>query len=166
MKKIKNVKVVELLQSEFDELRTKFNNIFYCCMDTGRIYRGKTQVGDGIGDKLPPVTAEDDGKLLGVVDGAWDKTHAPSNDFVVTYTPGMSFTCDKTYAEIKAAYDADKIIIAKVGDNVASFAGVISDNRNIRFVYFLMNSNNTVAGFRTINHNPDNQITETETKLS
>ena len=37
-----------------------------------------TQVGSGGGSSLPSVTSEDNGDVLGVVNGAWDKMAAPS----------------------------------------------------------------------------------------
>lgn len=73
-------------------------------------------------DELPAVTSEDNGDILTVVNGAWAKA-VPSggnNDFVVTYTLGDTIIADKTFAEIKAAYEAGKNI--KV---IAPFVDVI-----------------------------------------
>ena len=59
----------------------------------------------GGGSSLPAVTSSDNGKVLGVVDGAWA---ADANLFVVTANGTASV--DKTYAEIVAAYEAGKSV--------------------------------------------------------
>ena len=70
-------------------------------------------------EKLPPVSTADNGKVCTVEDGVW-KAKTPSGgsgggaeDFVATFTgttEGGNAACDKTFAEIKAAYDAGKNI--------------------------------------------------------
>ena len=60
----------------------------------------------GSGSSLPSVSSSDNGKVLGVVDGAWA---AQAKKFIVTLTPtslDYSGTMDKTVAEINAAYEA------------------------------------------------------------
>lgn len=79
--------------------------------------------GGGGGAGLPDVTSDDNGDVLTVVEGAWDKA-APSGGgsdifvmhFEVTLdedTQSVVVTCDKTPAEIVAAGDAGKLMIAK-----------------------------------------------------
>lgn len=78
--------------------------------------------GGGGGAELPEVTTADNGKVLGVVGGAWDKTeNAPY--MVATYTATLSpdaesvldidsVSCDKTYSELFAQLAAGKPILA------------------------------------------------------
>lgn len=75
--------------------------------------------GGGGGSGLPDVTAEDNGKFLGVENAEWKALAAPGgNDdvFVVTIEktdwPVEGISSDKTYSEIKAAYDNGKLILA------------------------------------------------------
>lgn len=61
--------------------------------------------------ELPDVSADDDGKLLGVTGGAWGKVDKPSggsSEFVINATLAGSDTCtlDKTYAQIREAVQA------------------------------------------------------------
>ena len=61
---------------------------------------------------LPSVTSSDNGKVLGVVDGAWAASEQ-GKKFIVTLTPtdlDYSGTMDKTVAEINAAYEAGQEI--------------------------------------------------------
>lgn len=76
-------------------------------MNTGETIALIKAFGNGGGSgSLPPVTSEDNGKVLAVKDGAWA---ADSNLFVVnmpTYN-----TADKTYAETVAAVEAGKNVV-------------------------------------------------------
>lgn len=63
--------------------------------------------------ELPAVSADDDGKLLGVTGGAWGKVDKPSggaSDFVITgsLTEAGGITIDKTFAQIQEAVQAGK----------------------------------------------------------
>ena len=62
------------------------------------------------GTDLPAVTSDDNGKVLTVVDGTWDKAENTSGSdlFIVTFL--SSTTVDKSYSEIYSAYQAGKII--------------------------------------------------------
>ena len=89
-------------------------------MDTGKEYLYDEEndtwyeqpAGGGGGSGLPPVTDADNGKVLGVVDGEWDKAEASGGYLAVNVIPTHSSlqitgaTVDKTYAEIMAAINA------------------------------------------------------------
>lgn len=66
--------------------------------------------------ELPKVTSSDNGKVLGVVSGAWNKMDAPSGSdpFIATFSGSNGGTCDKTFAEIKAAIDAGRAVFASI----------------------------------------------------
>ena len=70
----------------------------------------------GGGSSLPAVTSDDNGKVLGVVNGAWAASEQ-GKKFIVTLTPtalDYSGTMDKTVAEINAAYEAGQEIVFRV----------------------------------------------------
>lgn len=93
MKRIRNVMIVELLQAEFEALKTKFNNTFYWCTDTDKLYKGANAVGGG--------------------DTPGPGPEPGNNDFVVTYVDNDdTLTADKTFAEILSAINAGKNIKA------------------------------------------------------
>lgn len=66
--------------------------------------------------ELPAVSGADDGKVLGVVSGAWGKMNAQSggDPFIATFSGSNGATCDKTFAEIKAAIDAGRAVFASI----------------------------------------------------
>lgn len=78
--------------------------------------------GDDTGGALPPVTEADDGKVLGVVDGAWAATDAPSGGgdvlripFTLTAdmdTGAITGTTEASIADAAAAMEAGKTLIA------------------------------------------------------
>ena len=74
--------------------------------------------GSGGGSGLPSVTSDDNGDVLTVVDGAWDKA-APSGGggaalIVNLVNAGGNYTSDKTYAEISAAMSAGTPVIGNI----------------------------------------------------
>ena len=82
---------------------------------------------------------------------------APDRDFVVTYTLGQSDSCDKTYAEIVAAWLAGKNIIAKIGGAAyGQTANVYVDLGNNNLVAVLTLSNGSV--YRIV-HTSANSVT-------
>lgn len=70
---------------------------------------------------LPAVTVSDNGDVLTVVEGAWAKA-APAGAggfFLVTITwDDVNPTCDKTYAEITAAFEANMMIVLHYGQAI------------------------------------------------
>lgn len=70
--------------------------------------------------ELPDVSADDDGKLLGVTGGVWGKVDKPSggaSDFIINATldsDGTTCTLDKTYAQIREAVTAGKTALMRV----------------------------------------------------
>lgn len=95
-------------------------------MDTGDEYAYDAQndiwragSGGGGGSGLPAVTSDDNGDVLTVVDGAWDKA-APSGGseifevvFEAVYDDGIVVTSNHTAAEILAAKNAGKYVTSK-----------------------------------------------------
>lgn len=61
---------------------------------------------------LPTVTSSDNGKVLAVVDGQWDKTELSGGVLLVHGTGSFAdgWTMDKTPAEIQSAYNAGAFI--------------------------------------------------------
>lgn len=80
----------------------------------------------GGGSSLPAVTSDDNGKVLGVVNGAWAASEQ-GKKFIVTLTPtalDYSGTMDKTVAEINAAYEAGQQIVFKLQTSASSYIEV------------------------------------------
>ena len=63
--------------------------------------------------ELPSVTAEDNGKVLGVTNGAWGKINVPSSGALIVNETGSEgeFSLDKTFAEMESAVLSGKTII-------------------------------------------------------
>lgn len=80
--------------------------------------------------ELPPVNSDDNGKVLGVNNGAWDKIDAPSGGgdtmFVHFALSGSDVTCDCTISEINEAIVAGKEVIGIFAspNKKASLSGV------------------------------------------
>ena len=70
------------------------------------------KAGSGGGSALPAVTADDNGSVLTVVEGEWDKAGAASAVAVIEFTlSGSTISTDKTAAEIKSLIDSGKIVM-------------------------------------------------------
>lgn len=73
-------------------------------------------------DELPAVTEDDNGSVLTVVDGAWDKADGCSGGaFVVDVSYNQSgltttYTMDKTYAEILSAVNSGVRVVIQEDD--------------------------------------------------
>lgn len=68
--------------------------------------------GGGGGSSLPTVTSDDNGDVLTVVEGEWDKAAPSGGVFVTTPTYDAlteTLTLDKTWQEIATAYESGKI---------------------------------------------------------
>lgn len=76
------------------------------------------------GKELPDVTAEDNGDVLTVVDGAWGKAEPSGGGggvLVATYTYDEStgtWSCDKTLSQILDAIASGVNVMAKLGDTL------------------------------------------------
>lgn len=100
-------------------------NSVFLELDTGNLYyfNGETweemsMSGEGGGAGLPAVTSEDNGKVLGVVEGAWDKTDAANeNDFV-----------------IEATLDAESMDISNLSEDFDAIAAAAKAGKNVRIV--------------------------------
>ena len=78
------------------------------------------------GSSLPEVTAEDDGKVLSVVDGEWDKAEASSNSVIIdaTYTDtGIISFPNKTLGDLYKLILENKevVVFAKNGTKLKIF---------------------------------------------
>ena len=75
-------------------------------------YLNKAESGGG--SSLPAVTSEDNGDVLTVVEGAWDKA-SPSGggNFVVNFSTQdyQTFTADKTFAQIESAIASGQNVV-------------------------------------------------------
>ena len=82
-------------------------------------------IAKGGGGGLPAVTSADNGKVLGVVDGAWA---TQSNLFVVNVTLNAQYVnvADKTFSEISAAIDAGKEVVCIRNNTIYILASKLS----------------------------------------
>lgn len=67
--------------------------------------------GGGGGSSLPAVTSDDNGDVLTVVNGAWDKA-SPSGDSTFLVNESES-TLDKTFAEIWTAIESNLVVLIR-----------------------------------------------------
>jgi len=108
---------------------------------------GTPQIGDsgGGGSGLPAVTAADNGDVLTVVNGAWDKA-APSGGGVLA-VHDVDGTLDKTWQEIAdAVATTGAAIVYGTGEHVVGAATVISCIENLLSGTFFVNIVNGVTG--------------------
>lgn len=115
---------------------------------------------------LPKTDATDNGKYLGVIDGVWAKADAPKEVYVCTFSKnGRNITCDRSRADILAAYDSGKLVVGKgnlaqlyPSDNVGGIGAFRlvnideNNNRHVTFAcdYFLPGDAVTDSVFRTV----------------
>lgn len=113
------------------------------------------------GSSLPEVTAEDNGDVLTVVDGAWAKAAATSNVLVVnattpdnTFNAGITLSNDMKNSDLEAAIESGKIvfIIATVGTSIErlcfQFAELSQGNRNFDAVAPALDTPSTTLLYR------------------
>ena len=92
---------------------------------------------DGIEDayELPSVTETDNGKVLGVENGAWSVVNGGGGVLVVnatkTSSSGSTYILDKTWQEIHDAFLSVPVIIHQISDNGDGYLAVtiVSDSR-------------------------------------
>lgn len=124
---------------------------------------------------LPEVASEDNGKVLTVVGGEWDKAEpSGGNESIVTFTIGyapsgsQNYICDKTYDELMTAAASKKILLGcfYADPNYYTFTHInasdgyivcweglqyeymsspSSDSWGNMYTYFLINSDNTIS---------------------
>lgn len=145
--------------------------------------------GGGGGSGLPDVTAEDDGKYLGVDGGAYALVGTPPLKFGNKEVFWVNFiqnplladeiSCDRTYNEIQAAlFDSSKVVFAFYdGYNYRGIAPVLqhfdflSSTNSYRATYqfFSIEQNpmdNPVLSFRFIDLLPNNSVTKSDTSYT
>lgn len=133
--------------------------------------------GGGGGSSLPAVTSDDNGDLLGVVEGAWAKVEPTTGGetFTVTLTKEDDiWTADKTIAEIVTAHAAGKNCVA-VGDYLGAGFTIavpltVSFNGDEVFAVFsgvlgIENEYFNIAVSGTVNFEADSWLVETAVSL-
>lgn len=94
----------------------------------------------GGGSGLPAVTSDDNGDVLTVVNGAWGKAAPSGGDSDIFWCPFYwdddGYACTRTFAEIVAAYDAQKLLIATDGGGTSIYCDAIMGSSEIHQVNF------------------------------
>lgn len=112
------------------------------------------KTGGGSGSSLPAVTSDDNGKLLTVVEGAWDKADPSGGGagiFKVTITANDSdITANKTFAEIAAAINNGSIVMLDWDRNTAEVDTVLASTNNIQMDSANLTGNNLYVSFAHI----------------
>lgn len=78
-------------------------------MDIDSYILGKKSAGGGGGSSLPAVTSEDNGDVLTVVNGAWDKA-APSGGVMIIHIDMGTGVTDKTWQQVHDALAAGVLV--------------------------------------------------------
>ncbi len=116
--------------------------------------------GGGGGGGLPPVTSADNGDVLGVVNGAWGKMSLPKETLVCTFTKsGNRISCDKTRAEIAAAYEAKQAVIGYADFAWANASGISGKAIMLLTEVLLNNGNPNTFTFASLYYMAGDSIT-------
>lgn len=80
--------------------------------------------GAGSGTGLPAVSEEDEGKVLTVVNGEWDKAESSAGPLIVRvdHTEGLDTYYDKTWNEVKQALTENRDVV--FGGNINEWGGI------------------------------------------
>lgn len=108
--------------------------------------------------ELPAVTAEDNGKVLMVVNGEWDAAEIESNDFLVSYSEDNGeYSCDKTFSQVAVAVQANKNVRAKLGGDFYNLVSLDTNTGVVTFSQVTLDvTNNPVL--KQIAHDTTNDI--------
>lgn len=93
-------------------------------------YKQFSIYGDPIPTPLPSVTAADNGDVLTVVNGVWDKA-APAGETTMVVTYNESTGLDETFANIRSRIESGKLVVIKWSTNYLYYKGM-----NSGFLYF------------------------------
>lgn len=84
--------------------------------------------GGGGGSELPAVTSDDNGKVLGVVEGEWAVANAGGGLVVNATIEGNTVTMDKTWQEIFDAVSAGMSVVLASDSFAMTITNVSSQN--------------------------------------
>lgn len=115
--------------------------------DVLTVVAGKWEKAEPV-EELPEVSASDNGDVLTVVEGAWAKAAAPSgNALLVTFTAsGGVYSADKTLAEINDAWATNKNILGYNAETGYVMPCVLVNQSVALFSAVALISANTFAG--------------------
>ena len=136
---------------------------------------GETEYVIGTEDpqRLPMVSSDDNGDVLTVVDGKWSDA-APGGGggggggvfpvvITQTVTPGnpptVSFSADKTFAEIVAAKEAGQLVSVSVVNGPNTFSTGVSFFESAIVCEFFQTAGNTSMAYATITLDSTDAIT-------
>lgn len=141
-------------------------NKAYMFDEAGETWRNLSSSGGG-GSSLPAVTSDDNGDVLTVVDGAWDKA-SPSGggNFVVNFSTQdyKTFTADKTFAQIKSAIASGQNVVGSAMGYIMS-AVQYAEGESIIFSAVVPTSATAISAI-TMTMDYTDSITPMETAIS
>lgn len=112
-------------------------------MDIESYILGRASAGGG-GSSLPAVTAEDNGDVLTVVNGAWAKAEPSGGGTVVVHVDEETWTLDKTWQELWNALASGKICIVVMpsmnGDAKLAFITTVYPDTHEGVSYYVVNA--------------------------
>ena len=116
-------------------------------INTATYYRYNEQAGEwveqpddttAVDTGLPPITSETSGQFLSNDGSVTHWQPIASKNFVVNLTEsdnGGIYTADKTYVQIKAAYDGEENIVIRVNDSELPLMNASFANGNAAFIF-------------------------------